>query len=364
MFLQNLKLTNFRNFSEAHLEFPKLTLLLGNNAQGKSNLLESIYFLASTKSLKADPDVELIKQGESFTRVEGEIVRTTTNHEPPTKLEVVMQKKEDFVGLEKRVKVNGVGRRTMDYLGNLVVVYFSPEDINLVTGAPALRRWHIDLVLSQVDRKYKKAISEYSAALTARNRILKRIKEGTAKLNELDYWTEIMLGSGAILSKMRREFFQALNKAVEASGGKEEAFGVLKFTYEESLLTPERLKEYLPREMAAGISLIGPQRDDFSFMFNGHNLAHFGSRGEQRIAVLDLKLAELNFIHQTYQTRPVLLLDDVFSELDAKHRVYVASVVKSQQTILSAVEESHVPEEILNSAKLFRVNKGSLITSV
>lgn len=362
MFLQKLKLTSFRNFSVAELEFPQLTLFLGNNAQGKSNLLESIYFLATTKSIKADPDIELIKQGESFARVEGEVGEKVQNE--GIKLEIVMQKKEDFVGLEKRVKVNGVARRTVDYLGNLVVVYFSPEDINLVSGPPALRRWHIDLVLSQVDRKYKKAISGYSAALVARNRLLKKIKEGTARLNELDFWTESVLEAGAVVSRMRRDFFRRLNEIVGGLDGKNEVFGVLKFAYEESILTPERLSEFQPREIAAGMSLIGPQRDDFTFLFNGHNLAHFGSRGEQRIAVLDLKLAELNFIHQAYQVRPVLLLDDVFSELDIGHRQYVASVVSNQQTVLSAVEESQVPEGILKSAKIIRVEKGGLISSV
>lgn len=353
MVLRTLQLTHFRNFTKVTLELPQVTILMGKNAQGKTNLLESIYFLATTKSPRAERDSQLIKQGETFVRVEGEVGEG--------KLEIAMEKRNHPEGLEnngveKRVKVNGIPRRVTDYIGNLVVIYFSPEDINLVTGPPALRRWHIDLTLAQIDREYKTALNTYHNALVSRNRILKRIKEGLAKLNELDYWTEQMMESGNLITKKRGEFFQSLNEELATLTGLEN----LRFVYESSEISAQRLREYLSREIAAAASLIGPHRDDFTFYRDAQALAYFGSRGEQRTAVLELKLAELKFIQKTTGEEPVLLLDDIFSELDTLHRDYVVSAISGPQVVLSVVETEQIPEEFLKSAKVIRVEKGQV----
>ncbi|OGE19102.1 hypothetical protein A3A14_02420 [Candidatus Daviesbacteria bacterium RIFCSPLOWO2_01_FULL_43_38] len=398
MYLKNLKLTNFRNFSKLDLDLDRITLLIGDNAQGKSNLLESIYFLATTKSPRAEKDIELVKEEEDFTRVEGEVgeeqssvvsrqssddslsvvsqsvaERPKTEKPNPenrkpitdyyTKLEIGMQKRQDGLeGLEKKVKVNGISRRTLDYIGNLIVIYFSPEDINLVTGPPSLRRWHIDLTLAQVDREYKNALTSYHQAIIAKNRLLKKIREGLAQVPELEYWTDTALGSGQIVSAKRRVFFETLNKEVNHKE--------FSFIYHENVLSAERLEKYLPREIAASASLIGPHRDDFDFVVLSErseskdhinrNLAQFGSRGEQRTAVLQLKMSELKFIKGLKGVMPILLLDDVFSELDDNHRHFVTSVINGQQTILSAVEETQVPKEFLEIVKVVRVEQGTI----
>lgn len=373
MFLKNLKLVNFRNFSKLDLDFSQTTLLIGNNAQGKSNLLESIYFLATTKSPRADKDIQLIKEEEEFGRVEGEVYisesmgqyisgsesaeKRIDRNTDTLKLEIIIQKKEGLQGIEKRVKVNGIPRRSTDYIGNLVVIHFSPEDINLVTGAPALRRWHLDLTLAQTDKEYKNALNEYHTALISRNRILKGIKEGIAKVDELDFWTQILIKNGAIISSKREVFFQFLNR-LELG----QSWGDFRFIYKESIISADRIREYLPREVAAAVSLIGPHRDDFIFKLNGKDLEYFGSRGEQRTAVLELKLAELKFIHEIKKTSPLLLLDDIFSELDEKHRDYIISVICQGQTIVSVVEEIQVPEKLLKEAKTVRVEKGRVIS--
>lgn len=381
MFLQNLKLTNFRNFPAVDLDFAPTTLLVGDNAQGKSNLLESVYFLATTKSPRAQRDLQLIKEGEEFVRVEGEVGESqesrvksqgkeaqsrlsTLATDDFTKLEIVMQRRpeEESLNVEKRVKVNGVVKRAIDYIGNLVVIHFSPEDINLVTGSPALRRYHLDLTLSQIDRHYKKALAEYLAALVARNRLLKRIKEGLAKISELDFWTENILKNGEIIAQKRRTFFDNINRNASLLSMSEGELGNFRFIYQESILNSERLAQYLGREVAAAITLIGPHRDDFLFAINGKNLAYFGSRGEQRTGVLELKLAELKFISKQQQTSPILLLDDVFSELDERHRQYMMEVIVGQQTILSAVETSHVPKEFLKSMKVVKIEKGEAVS--
>lgn len=348
MFLKNLKLVNFRNFSKLDLDLEKTSLLIGENAQGKSNFLEAIYFLATTKSPRAEKDVQLIKDGETSCFVEGEVEEGGDI----TKLEIGMQIREQGNGLEKRVKVNGVPRRSVDYIGNLVVVHFSPEDINLVTGSPSLRRWHVDLCLAQIDKLYKNSLTKYHEAIVSRNRILKKIKEGLAKTDQLIFWSQQVLDFGIVVSEKRRHFFETINELKDDTQ--------FKFNYQESVLTAERLQEYLGREIMAASTLIGPHRDDFSFYFKGKNMAHFGSRGEQRTAVLDLKLAELQFIKQYKNTSPLLLLDDVFSELDTAHREYIISAVSGQQTIISAVENEQIPASFMKNLQRINVKKGAI----
>ncbi len=386
MILQKLQLDNFRNFTKADLDLEDLTLLLGNNAQGKSNLLEAVYFLATSRSLRVEKEVQLIRRGEDFCRVSGEIEedrlsvvgqpvsetgkQTTAQHESETrqlitnsqsiaKLEIAMQVRPYSLFLEKRVKVNGVTRRVADYLGHLVVVYFSPEDINLVTGSPSLRRSFLDLSLAQTDKEYKKSLLSYAGTLVSRNRLLKRVKEGVARSMELDFWNDQLVKSGGIVSSKREAFFSELNRQLSALDKKQPSGG-FSLLYQQNQISEERLRQYLLREIAAGTSLVGPHRDDFIFELDGQPLAIFGSRGEQRTAVLELKIAELEFISRAIKGRPLLLLDDVFSELDESHRRRVTSLIFGQQTIISAVEGEKLPNELLGQAKIIRVGKGAV----
>lgn len=348
MFLKNINLINFRNFSKLNLEFNDVTLLIGNNAQGKSNLLESIYFLATTKSLRVAKDSQLIKEGEGYTIVSGKVV----DEDESIDLEISMQLKEEAI--LKRVKVNGIPRRGIDYIGHLIAVLFSPEDINLVAGPPALRRWHIDMSLAQVDRQYKQSLTTYHEVILARNKILKRIKEGMAKRDELDFWTQKALESGKIISEKRVQFFDFLNTA-------EKNLGAFEYEYQPNVISEDRLTIYRSSEIAAAASLIGPHRDDFIFKLHDQDLAIFGSRGEARGAVLDLKLTELEYFHQLAGSQPILLLDDVFAELDDVHRRHVISVVAKQQTIITAVANETIPEGFLETVRGFKVENGSAI---
>ena len=349
MFLKRLRLSNFRNYCELDFEFKTpLTILLGNNAQGKSNFLESIYFLATTKSPKADKDDELIKKGESITRVEG----TVECEQEETNLEIVMQDEEEM-GFRKKVKVNGVPRRSVDYIGNLSVVSFSPEDINLVTGSPSLRRWHIDLTLAQIDKEYKSALTNYEEIVTRKNKVLRMIKEGLAKLDELDFWSERQFEFGRVVSEKRADFFSYLNAT-------ERRFGDFQFEYIQNVLTKERLEEYKGREVGAGASLIGPHRDDFLFVLSERDLSKFGSRGEHRTAVLDLKISESSFFEEKTGRRPILLLDDVFSELDNEHKKHVVELTKLQQTVVAGVELDKETAKSLKDFNLLFVENGKL----
>lgn len=351
MFLKHLKLTNFRNYKQLDLTFDnRPTLLLGNNAVGKSNFLESIYFLSTTKSVRVEKENELILKGEDFARVEG----MAEDRGIETNLVITIQQRgEGKFKPHKKVLVNGVVRRIVDYFGNLPAVIFYPADINMVTGSPSLRRWHLDLALAQIDREYKRALSSYEQFLISRNRVLKRIKEGLSRKDELDYWTKGLLDSGEIIYRKRELFFQFVN-------GIDHPLGDFRFDFEPSLLTQQRLDTYRDSEIGAGTTLIGPHRDDFSFRLSDRDLARFGSRGEQRTATLAFKLAQLEFMAQIYGSRPLLLLDDIFSELDVSHRAKVLEIIPKQQTIIATVELEGIPRLFLDSARVLQVEDGRI----
>ncbi|MBI4036614.1 DNA replication/repair protein RecF [Candidatus Daviesbacteria bacterium] len=345
MFLKQLKLTNFRNYSALNLELDKRpTILVGNNAAGKSNLLEAVYFLSTTKSGRVDEESELIKKGQSVARVEGEILEM--------KLEVAMQV-QDNGQFSKRIKVNGIPKKVIDYIGKLPVVLFSPADINMMTGAPSLRRWHLDLSLAQVDFQYKKALTLYEQVLSSRNKVLKRIKEGQGRVDELSFWTDELVKHGEVVAGGRKAFLESMNNF-------KSPLGEFLFEYKQSKLSHERLQEYNGREIAASVTLIGPHRDDFVVKLAGRNLAIYGSRGEQRTATLAFKLAQLEYMALSLGKRPILLLDDVFSELDANHRAAVVAVVGRQQAIIATVELENIPKTFLNQARILRVEDGKV----
>ena len=371
--VKNLKLLNFRNYAQLELNFDsRPTVLVGDNGAGKSNILEAVYLLSTTKSQRVGSETELIKQGEEFSKVQCEIAtdpsdprNDTTRRafgtvviasEAKQSLEVTMQILDNQ--FTKRVKVNRVPRRSVDFIGNLPAVIFYPSDINMVTGSPSLRRWHLDMGLAQIDPDYKKALSLYEQFLISRNRVLKRIREGLSRKDELDYWTEGLVKEADIISEKRQIFFDFVNNLVTE-------LGEYKFKYVPSIVTLEKLNITNGREVAAAATLIGPHRDDYEVQirnskFEIRNLSKFGSRGEQRTATLAFKLALLEYMALILGKRPVLLLDDVFSELDASHRAHVVEVVSRQQTIIATVELENIPQEFLDSARILTIENGKI----
>lgn len=347
MFLKRLNLTNFRNYSTLELSFDQRpTILVGNNAAGKSNILEAVYLLSTTKSLRVEREDELIKEGEDFTRVESFL-----ENDGDSELLVIINTPNKEVLFRKKVLVNGITRRVTDFIGNLPAVIFYPSDINLITGSPSLRRWHLDLCLAQIDPQYKKSLTAYEQFLTARNRVLKSIREGHSKRDELRFWTDELVKNGRVISEKRLAFFDFVN-------GLEKPLGEFRFDYRRSEISVERLIETNDREVVAAATLIGPHRDDFTIFLEGRNVAHFGSRGEQRTATLAFKLTQLEYMANSIGQRPILLLDDVFSELDGNHRAHVIEVVSKQQTIIATVELENIPQEFLDSARILRVEDG------
>lgn len=349
VFLKQLNLTNFRNYSKLNLSFDQRpTIFIGNNAAGKSNILESIYLLSTSKSIRVDTEGELVKKEENFSRVEGEVEE---DDEVVNLAVLLTEAPPDSKYFKKKVLVNGVSRRVVDFVGNLPAVIFYPSDIEMITGSPSLRRWHLDLSLAQIDSSYKKALTLYEQYLTARNKVLKRIREGEGKQDELTFWTDELLKNAEIITKKREQFFEFINNLKTPLGN-------FRFEYDESEISIERLSQLNGREVAAAATLIGPHRDDFRIFLDERDMAHYGSRGEQRTATLAFKLAQLEYMTHILGKRPVLLLDDVFSELDAEHRAHVVEVVDKQQTIIATVELENIPQDFLNSARILRVEEG------
>lgn len=352
MFLFQLYLQNFRNYPKSEFHFsPELNLIVGPNTIGKTNLLEAIYFLATAKSFRAQREKETVNWDKETAYLKGQAEKVT--------LEAILTKGE--LGGErvigKKLLVNGVARHLMDFVGNLKAVYFGPENLQLITDSPSLRRGWLDAVLEQVDRDYRRASLIYTKALRVRNKLLlKKREEGGNSVSEgeMAYWDNLLLENGPLITQKREELINFLNGYDKSEK---------KIVYDRSQISHLRLKQYAKEEVAAGVTLVGPQRDDFSFELSGRNLGIYGSRGEQRLAILWLKLGELEFVTRkcsdpsvgSEQDRPILLLDDIFSELDHKHRHYVLKIIPKQQTIITTTDLHLIEKDYQKKAKMIEL---------
>lgn len=340
--LQKILLSNFRSFEQKLIEFsPEITIIVGPNAAGKTNIMESIYLLSTGKSFKANVESEMIKQGEEIGRVKGRIV----NEEEET-LEVVLTHGIITRGsmqertAKKRLLVNDVGKRLVDFAGRLPVVLFSPLDMELISGSPSTRRKFLDAVLSQVDKEYRRSYLSYDKGLRMRNRLLWQVREEGIPRTQLAFWDRLLIKHGNYMTNARQDFVDFLNVSEQIWDED------MKVIYDRSTISEERLAKYEREEVASATTLVGPHRDDFTIeVSNGsskRDLATFGSRGEQRMGVLWMKLGELKYIEAKLDQKPTLLLDDIFSELDHDHREIVNKVAKNQQTIITTADEHFI----------------------
>lgn len=349
MQIKSLKLTNWRNFSVKNIPFdPKLTAIIGKNGSGKSNILEAVAMLSGIRPTRVEIDLDLVKLGKNDAKVEGFVSADGETRDLIINLQII-----DLRRVGKSFYIGAFKKRLFDFVEIFSVVVFEPADLDLVFGSPSLRRRHLDRFLSSLDSKYWRAISAYNKIVTRRNKILLRIRDGKAKSVELGFWDGRLLDYAKFISKIRQEFFEYLNFVEHGETlGK---IGDLSWGLKQSLVTEEKLKNNRERDIAAGVTLSGPHRDDFRFIFRGRDLEFFGSRGEQRMAVLALKLAELEYHKVKRGERPVLALDDIFSELDWEHRETVLSVIGNQQTIITAAEKESIPKEIFKKASLIEI---------
>lgn len=348
MFLHNVFLTDFRNYAQKNFEFaPGLNFVVGQNAVGKSNLLEAIYLLATGTSRRADLGEEMIRYGQELARV-----RVQTETAEATELEVVLTRGV-LLGervAKKKFLVNGVARRHLDFVGTFKAVYFGPEDLEIITDGPVVRREYLNLVLTQTDRDYTRALLSYHKGLRQRNKLLEQIRDQHRPRTSLYFWDRLLIENGRILTEKRAELLDFVTQ-------NSEKYGHIALSYDRNLISPERLVQYQEAETAAGKTLIGPHRDDFVVGLQDHgpedrNLHLYGSRGEQRTAIFYLKLAKLDFIRQKTGETPVLLLDDIFSELDEAHRELILHSLPDLQVILTTTDMNLVEVKHQSTANL------------
>lgn len=344
--ISKISLQNFRNFESKTLEFAETTtVIVGPNAVGKTNLLESVFLLATGKSFKAKVEEEMVKENEDIARVKGKL-----NDE--TLLEVMLTRGEINVGdskyekaPRKKLMVNGVSKRLIDFAGKLKVVLFAPSDLDLVTESPSIRRKFLDTAISLTDREYHRAVLSYEKGLRQRNKLLYRIREEGLSRSQLLFWDKLLIKNGDYISSKRDEFIRFINSTPSVNS---EKFSLI---YDKSSISEARIAQYAGEEVAAATTLVGPHRDDFIFIKSDKNLSSYGSRGEQRMGVLWVKLAELFYIEEITNIKPTLLLDDIFSELDHKHRDQVLALASKQQTIITTADP-HFIEDIKIEEKI------------
>jgi len=357
MYFKSIILQNFRNYKKTEFNFSKeITLIVGPNTSGKSNLIEALFFLAKGSSFRIDKDTQLVKFKKEIARIKGKV--------EGKELEVVIAKEEASEKLRpfKKYLVNGVNKRKADFVGNFFAVLFAPNDLEIIIGSPFKRRDFMDNILIQTNRDYRLASGFYEKGLRIRNALLHKAKEtGIKSGKEFAYWDNLLIIQGQKITKMRENFIKYLENS------KKEILN-FKIFYDKSIISKERLLQYRDAEIGAGVTLVGPHRDDFVINLieplrrpaddkEDHDIRFFGSRGQQRLAILQLKILELNFIEQKTLMRPTLLLDDIFSELDEKHINLILDMIGSQQTIMTTTHEEFIPKKLLKQVCMIELGK-------
>ncbi len=350
MQLTNITLTHFRSYQKVHIDFsPSVTLLIGPNAIGKTNIIEAVFLFSTGRSFRAKKDSDIILWGDELARIKA--IGINSQEEFLLELVITVGTVSGQKTPSKKYLVNNVSRRQIDFIGNFRSVLFSPGDLELVTDSPSMRREYLNTVLVQVDREYRRNLQSYERGLRQRNSLLDRINDGTASRSQLLFWNQLLIKAGSYITETRKRYIETINAY---------SFSHLSYQlmYDPSVISESRLEEYKDEEIAAKSTLVGPQRDDFQFEKNMKNItidiSRFGSRGEQRLAVLWLKLAELEYIEKQTGERPTLLLDDIFSELDDTSRLLVLELTKKQQTIITSAEED-VVQLVGDVAKVIRL---------
>ena len=356
MRLLSLTLESFRNYPTLELSFGEenVSVLLGENATGKTNVLEAIAVLALLKSPRKAEDSDLVRWEQTHYRVKG-VIRSGGGEEKA--LEVVSQ---TLPRKQRACFINGVRTPLQQYIGALPLITFTPADLSLFSGSPSERRRMIDALLSQVSPTYLQALTEYERVLKQRNALLKAIREELEKPSALDIWDEKLSSLGAIITVERLQLFETLEmtllREVRALGEKPAS---AHFTYlrkgsatKDKDIQKEILGELLKnreRDCLILTTSVGPHRDDWTLSFDSHELSSFASRGQQRAALLALLLLQASFLEMRTGEKPLLLLDDVFSEFDEKHRKALLTALTGNQVLITA---THLEESLRKKARV------------
>lgn len=359
MIIESLDLKNYRNYENLSMAFNENTnILYGDNAQGKTNILESIYVGATTKSHKSSKDKEMIKFDEDESHIKMIIDKNSFKY----RIDMHIKKNKP-----KGIAINGIPlKKASEVLGILNVVFFSPEDLNIIKNGPAERRRFIDMELCQLNKTYLYNLSNYNKILNQRNNLLKELGFSNANEDTLEIWDMQLVRYGKEVILAREKFVNKLNDIIynihkDLSGDKEELF--VKYEPDTSVDNFEKkLKEAYYRDIKGKTTTVGPHRDDINFVIQGIDVRKYGSQGQQRTVALSLKLAEIEFVKLTINDKPILLLDDVLSELDSNRQNLLLNKIKDIQTIITCTGLDEFINNRFNINKIFKVVEGTVIS--
>ncbi len=358
MIIESIELQDYRNYQRLVLELKSGTnILYGKNAQGKTNILEAMYLCSCGRSHRGSRDRELIRFGAD----EAHIKMTVRKNDVPVRLDMHLKRNKS-----KGIAINGVPiRRTSELYGVVNEVFFSPEDLNIIKNGPSERRRFADMELCQINPYYVHALSMYNRSLIQRNRLLKDLSFHPEYEDMLDAWDAQLVANGREIIKYRREFIDRLNPIIAGihsnlTGGQED----MKLIYDPDTAEDDlesALKKSREADKRQRTTLIGPHRDDFGFFAGKEDLRRYGSQGQQRTAALSLKLSEIELVRETIKDTPILLLDDVLSELDADRQNALLSAIDSIQTVMTCTGVEDFLSRSSGVDAIFKVVEGTVI---
>jgi len=350
--LKSIKLENFRSHKKFELKLGQTNLLIGPNGAGKTNILESFSVLSFCRSFRMDDKRNIINNDSEYCRVVGD------------ELEVFMSRSPRLI---LNAKIKGTPKRLSDFVGFLPAVVFSPETVSIITGAPGDRRRFLDIMISQVNREYLSALTNFKKIRQQRNSLLQNISKGLNNPDELAFWDKEFCREAETILKERGEAVQYLNEHMppiyrEISDHKKDILALRYINNFDGDLIGH-LERGRARDIAYGGTIYGPHRDDLVFTLNNENMANFASRGELKSAILALKMSELSYLEKNRSPerggqKPILLLDDIFSEFDPKRRDHLAKLILQYQSVITTTEKEHVPKELLEGANIVEISNG------
>ena len=357
MKIESLKLKDFRNYDLLQIDFDASTnIFYGNNAQGKTNILEAVYLSGTTKSHRGTKDKDLIRFGENESHIEAIVEKNSVSYQ----IDMHLKKSSP-----KGIAINKLPiRKASELFGIINIVFFSPEDLNIIKNGPSERRRFIDLELSQLDKIYLNNLSNYNRIVNQRNHLLKDIGYDEAKLQTLDIWDMQLILYGSKIIERRKTFIREINKIISGihkklTGNKE----TIQIIYEPSngqSTLEQALNKNKQKDLKIKSTSVGPHRDDIAFMAGNIDIRKYGSQGQQRTAALSLKLAEIELVKQSINDTPVLLLDDVLSELDKHRQNYLLDSIHDIQTLITCTGVDEFVNHRFSVNKVFYVENGQV----